>query len=381
MSKRAAGGVGRVAADVLAVLDQIAPLGRAEEWDNVGLLAGSPEWPVCHALLAIDLTDAVANEALRKRVDALVLYHPPIFKGIKSVTPDAATPTTRLADLIRAGVSIFAVHTALDVADGGTNDVLLDAFAPVERYPLEPVIDAGQQYKLVVFVPPTEVGALREALSAAGAGVIGHYHECSYELRGRGTFCGDETTNPTVGRKQRLEHVEETRLEMVVPHGRLGGVVRALYAEHSYEEPAFDLYPLQSLAGRGLVGLGRVGRLARPATGRALLRNLDGVVDLSCATVVGDLRRRFTSVTAAAGAFGVRRFRDADSLVLTGEFKHHDALELLKRNVTAVCIGHAASERPALGRLRDQLRRRLRGLRVELARSDCGPLSALPRRT
>lgn len=372
-----AGGASPTVADVMAALSDLAPFELAADWDNVGLLAGRPEWPATRALLAIDLTDAVAHEALRKSTNVLVVYHPPIFKGIRAVTPNAAGPTSLLPDLLAARVSIIALHTALDAALGGTNDILLDVFDPVERYPLEPAVREDGQYKLVVFVPPAEVAELRKTLSAAGAGVIGHYSECSFELAGRGTFRGDETTRPAVGRRQVLENVDEIRLEMVLPRARLGPVVRALYAAHSYEEPAFDVYPLHEPVGRGAVGMGRVGVLRRPARGPALVAKLRDHVDLSCATVVGNLKRRFRSVTAAAGAFGVHSFRDPESLVLTGEFKHHDALELRRRDLTAVHLGHYASERPVLDMLRRFLTQRVRGLRPVVSRADRAPFAPL----
>jgi putative NIF3 family GTP cyclohydrolase 1 type 2 len=146
-----------------------------------------------------------------------------------------------------------------------------------------------------------------------------------------------------------------------------------LYATHSYEEPAFDLYPLHQVSGRGLMGPGRVGELKKPQRGTALAGRLAKSVDMSIATGVGDLKRTFRSVTAAAGAFGVRRFRDGDSLVVTGEFKHHDALELLRRGVTAICLGHYASERLVLPALRKRLAGLLRGVSVRIARSDRAP--------
>ncbi len=360
--------------DVYAALDELAPFELASEWDNVGLIAGRREWPGAKILLAVDLTDAVAREALKKDVDVLVVYHPPIFKGIRSVTPDAEGPTSLLADLLAAKVSIVALHTAMDAAVGGVNDVLLDVFEPVERHPLEPAISEGGWYKLVVFVPPGEVDALRKALTDAGAGVIGRYSECSFGMRGVGTFRGDETTHPTVGRKLVLEHADEVRLEMAVFKSRLGAVVRALFAAHSYEEPAFDIFRALEPRGRGEVGDGRVGVLARPLTGTALIKQLASLVDLSSAQVVGDLKRRFKSVTTAAGAFGVRRFGDPESLVVTGEFKHHDALDLLRRGVTAVHVGHYASEQPVLAVVRKYLSRRVPGSRPTIARSGRGPL-------
>ncbi len=373
-----AGGRRRVCSthELVTAVDEIAPLQAAADWDNVGLLAGSADWPVSRALIAIDLTDAVADEALAKQADALVLYHPPIFKPIQRITDDHSA-TRRFPDLLAARTSIVALHTALDVAVGGTNDVLLDVFALTDRYPLDVSVERESGYKLVVFVPDAEVDGLRAALAAAGAGVIGAYTECSYALHGRGSFRGDETTNPTIGRRQRLEHVDEVRLEMVVPAKRLAPVVRALYAGHSYEEPAFDLYPVATVAGRGAVGLGRVGELRRPTRGSTLVKALGGRVDLRRAAVVGDLRRTFSRVVTAAGSFGVRSFRDPDALVLTGEFRHHEALELLRRGVTAVYLDHYASERPVLDVLQQRLAQRLPAVKFAIARTDRSPLRPL----
>lgn len=361
-----------------ALLDEIAPARFAAEWDNVGLLAGRAEWPAARVLLAIDLTDAVAREALRERTDALVVYHPPIFKGIRSITPRSEAPTTMLPDLLASRVSIIALHTALDAAPGGTNDQLLDLFDCARRYPLVDQFESEKSFKLVTFAPPADLDRLRRGMSEAGAGIIGHYSECSFETPGQGTFLGDETTRPTVGRRGVLERVDEVRLEMVVPAARLGAVVRALYAHHSYEEPAFDVYPLREPLGRGQAGMGRVGVLRRPQRGTALVSKLRSRVDLSAATVVGSLTRTFPRVVAAAGSFGPRALRDPDALVLTGELKHHEALELLGRGVTAVCLGHYTSERPVLNSVLRTLRARAPGIRVGISRADAPPLRALP---
>lgn len=380
MTAKKRNSAGATVAELHAALHAVAPFDYAAEWDNVGLLAGRRDAAVRRVGIALDLTDAVVQEALRARTDALVLYHPPIFKGIRAVTAGAQAPTTLLPDLLGAGVALLALHTALDAAPGGTNDLLLDAFAVTERYPLEPLVRSGRQLKLVVFVPGAETGRLRTALSAAGAGVIGHYDECSYMLAGEGTFRGDATTNPTIGQRQQLERVAETRLEMIVPQARVGAVVRALYAAHSYEEPAFDLYPLQEIAGRGAAGMGRVGVLRRPTRGTQLAEQLGRVVDLAGTLVVGDLKRRFERVVAAAGAYGVERFTDPDTLVITGEFKHHDALALLKRGVTALHLGHDASERPVLSYLQRRLKQTLPQLDVAVSKAGQPPLKTLKTR-
>ena len=98
--------------------------------------------------------------------------------------------------------------------------------------------------KLVVFVPPDALEAVRDALFAAGAGRIGDYERCSWYSAGTGTFLGTESTSPAIGAAGREERVEEVRLETVYPVERERDVVAALRSAHPYEEPAFDLYLL-----------------------------------------------------------------------------------------------------------------------------------------
>lgn len=362
--------------DAAAALEQLAPLSGAADWDNVGLLAGSDDWPAMRVHVALDVTDAVAQRALDDAADLIVAYHPPIFRGTKRVTDRAEGPTRLLPDLLRSGVSVYALHTALDAAVGGTNDALLDLVGTRSRCPL--TVDTHEhEYKLVVFAPAEEVATLRTALSGVGAGVIGAYSECSYALDGRGSFLGDASTNPTLGTRQQLEYVDETRLEMVVPRARIGEAVRTLYEVHAYEEPAFDIYPLVGVGARGQAGLGRVGALDEALAGADIVRRLAEGVDLSVTQIVGDVDRTFQRVIAAAGSFGVDAFRDSEALVLTGELKHHEALQLLRRGVTALVLGHAQSEQPVLRRVAAALDEALPRCVVSVSEADAGPFQAL----
>ena len=368
---------GCTVADLARTLERFAPARLAADWDNVGLIAGATDWTVRNATFSIDLTDAVAIEALANRSDAIVAYHPPIFKGIRRITADADSPTRLLPELLAARVSILAVHTALDAAPGGTNDALLDAFQIRDRRPLTAIQRTGALIKLAVYVPTGEVADLRAALARAGAGHIGSYSECSFEVAGRGTFRGDESTHPTIGKPGVLESVAESRLEMILPVGRVDDVVRALYAAHSYEEPAFDLYPITTIDERGAAGWGRVGTLRKPTTGVELARQLAKSASMNLAAVVGDLDRKFQRVIAAAGSFGVAQFQDPDALVITGEFKHHEALTLLKRGVSALVLGHDESERPGLRALCRRVQSALPQLQCEIAQSDRSPFRRL----
>lgn len=125
-------------ADFYALMYQLAPLDLAEAWDNVGLLVDrGTRVHVGRVLLTIDLTQAVLREALEKRVDAIVAYHPPLFSGIKRIV--ASDPKTRvLGELLAHDIPIYSPHTALDAVPGGVNDWLIDAFDTVARKPVTP---------------------------------------------------------------------------------------------------------------------------------------------------------------------------------------------------------------------------------------------------
>ncbi len=171
---------------LLSVLEEIAPIRYAERWDNVGLLVGDPAQEIGRAMLTIDYTAAVAAEAAQHVCDVVVSYHPPIFDAIKRITAGSL-----IHDAIRRGVAIYSPHTALDVADGGTNDMLADALGLTDRQPLRTAEAKPTSCKLVVFVPIDAVDRVAEAIFAAGAGHIGNYARCSFRSDGTGTFFGE----------------------------------------------------------------------------------------------------------------------------------------------------------------------------------------------
>ncbi|HEX2669630.1 MAG TPA: Nif3-like dinuclear metal center hexameric protein, partial [Polyangiaceae bacterium] len=258
----------RTLAEVLALLERLAPLDLSEDWDNTGLLlepASAATRPIERAFLCIDLSEAVLEEAIERGADFVIAYHPPIFRGLKRLR--ARSPEERvLLRALDAGLAVYSPHTALDAAEGGMNDWLARPFGPGNVTPLRaaPQKAAHEEFKLVVFVPQANVADLRGALSRElGAGSIGNYSECSYELEGRGSFFGNQATQPRVGERGKLEFVAETRLEMRCPASALTDLARVIAAHHPYEEPAWDVYPLLTPA-RNKAGAGRLVRLAAP---------------------------------------------------------------------------------------------------------------------
>jgi dinuclear metal center YbgI/SA1388 family protein len=360
--------------DVSHVLETLAPAKLAQSWDNVGLLAGDPKHGCRSLLLCIDLTPEVMAEAISKKCDMILAYHPVIFKPISRVRADSTDTDAIIHKAITTGIAIYSPHTAMDAAPGGTNDVLAGMCDLNEVEPFEYVSESAKESKLVTFVPPTQLDAVCKAMSDAGAGRIGDYEQCSYRLEGQGTFFGTDETNPAVGKKGQLETVKEIRIEMVAPNHRLPEIIDALLHAHPYEEPAYDVYPL---AAPPSFGIGRVGQLPKGTTLQSLGQKLQEATGSEVAMMVGKPSARIRRAAVCVGAAGrlpleKARSRDCD-VVVTGEMRHHDALTLLRMNKTAIVLGHWESERPTLHYLGRLLPKLVRGLKVTVSRKDGGP--------
>ncbi len=356
-------------------LDSIAPPALAETWDNVGLLVGDRSQAATRMMLTIDYTDAVAAEAQEHKCDVILAYHPPIFSALKKVRREGAT---RLVfDAIRRGVAIYSPHTALDVADGGTNDVLADAVGMTQREPLVVREAQAGYYKLVVYVPVDAADKVADALFAAGAGQIGNYHSCSFRSSGVGTFFGTPGTSPAVGTPGRLETVAETRLEVAVPIRLADRVVAALRAVHPYQEPAFDL---NIVAGTSVPrGIGRIGKLPGDATAEMIANLLKRSIGVDRFLVAGDRERMVKTIAVCAGSCGGDMLSAAIArkvdLYITGEMRHHDALRAAAAEMTVICTLHSNSERPTLHKLAERLRAAMPELQCVVSRADADPFS------
>src|ERR1041385_1280917 len=323
--------------ELLDVLEAIAPIRYAEPWDNGGLLAGDPQQPVARVMCTIDYTRAVADEARSAKCDCVIAYHPPIFEAVKRVAAGSL-----IYDAIRRGVAIYSPHTALDVAEGGTNDLLADASGLADRRPLRLAQGKSASCKLIVFTPQNAVERVSEAMFAAGAGRIGNYSSCSFRSPGLGTFFGEAGAVPTIGEAGKLEQVDEIRLEMVVPIALIDAVVGAMRRVHPYEEPAFDLMSL--LPEPDWKGQGRIGELPAPLERAVVLESIQRVLGVPQLLVAGPREGKVTPVGLLGGAGGGalnNALVQKAELYLTGEVRHHDALRAASAGMTVVCALHS----------------------------------------
>lgn len=332
---------------IIEALEQWAPRSLAEDWDNVGLMLGSPAQDIERVMVALDVMPEVVEQAIAAKVDLLVVHHPVIFKPLKHLRSDQPH-TALLVRLIQAGIAVYAAHTNLDCAPGGVNDVLAEQLG-LQEVKLLAASGSEALYKIVVFVPHDQAAAVHTAMAEAGAGHIGQYSHCSFQTKGEGTFLPLDGAEPYIGRVGTLERVEEVRLETIVPQSGYRRVLRAMLAVHPYEEVAYDIYKLEN-EGQSW-GLGRIGRLPAPLSFAAFCQDVK--TRLGCEAVMGtgapETQIRKVAVCGGSGASLLHKaaFAGADVLV-TGDVKYHEAQAALLAGVAIVDASHFATEVPVL---------------------------------
>ncbi len=361
--------------EVQKVVEAWAPPEIAWERDNVGLQSGQPSATVRGILVTLDVTEPVIDEAVRRRANLIISHHPLLFNRIGSVTTENETGRC-LRVLVRRNINLYAAHTNLDCARGGTSFALAETLGLEGCEFLQPL--DGTLRKIVTFVPPADAERVARAMSAAGAGIIGKYGECSFRVEGTGTFIGNEESRPSIGRRGVLEHVRETRLEMIAPRWMVPRVLRALTREHPYEEVACDVYPTENTSRE--FGMGVIGHLRRPTGLEAFLGGVKrslGVPTLRCS---GRLKGLVRSVAVCGGSGSdlvEAAIRQGAEVFVTSDVRYH-VFHRARPDIVLVDAGHFETERPVIQALVNHLRRACRDrsgtVPVHAARSSTNPV-------
>ncbi len=362
--------------DLCHFLQELAPLALAEDWDNVGLLLGDEAAQVARVLTCLTLTPEVAEEAVQVGARLVVTHHPVLFKPVKKL--NASTGEGRmLLKLLRHGIAVYSPHTAYDNAATGINQQLAELLELTDIAPLRPrpAGATGELCKLVTYVPEGQLDAVRRAIWDAGAGAIGNYRACSFNVRGVGTFFGLDDSNPAVGLAGRLEQIDEVRVEVICPASRLEVALSALRAAHPYEVPAIDVLPLVSMPDGS--GAGRYGRLPQPLSLRELNRLVAERLGQPHVQFVGDPAHRIESLGIACGA-AAEFLRDAHragcQALLTGEARFHACFEARDLDLALLLPGHYATERPAMEELARRLAAQFPGLLATASDTERDPV-------
>ncbi|GHV49388.1 GTP cyclohydrolase 1 type 2 [Bacteroidia bacterium] len=327
--------------DIVKVIEELAPLPLQEGFDNAGVQVGEINREATGAILCLDVTEAVVDEAIGKGCNLIISHHPLVFKPLKSLT--GRTYIERcLVKACQHNLVIYAAHTNLDNAPGGVNYYLGGRMGLQNIRVLSPQKDA--LLKLATFVPEAHAEAVRNALFEAGAGHTGHYDSCSFNSGGEGTFRAGEGSHPFCGEPGKLHTEKEVRIETILPAFRKSAVLRALLNAHPYEEPAFDFYPLANTwegAGSGIVGV-----LPGEEDASGFLSRVKGLFGVSCLKHSAFTGKPIRKVAACggSGAFLIPEAIAAGADVfITGEAKYNDFYDVEGKILLAV-IGHYESE-------------------------------------
>jgi len=325
--------------DVVRWMEEWAPPALAEPDDKIGLQVGSMSQEVTRICVALDVTEAVVDEAIAQGAEMIVAHHPMIFRPLKAIRTDH--PEGRIMQkLLKAEIAVFAAHTNLDTAEGGVNDMLAGALGLRNCVPLRKGW-SETLYKVIVYTPHSHADQVSAAMFEAGAGHIGKYSHCGFTVPGEGTFLPGEDAKPFLGVAGRVERAEEARFETVVPASRKDAVLAAMKKAHPYEEVAYDVYRLEVPGSQ--YGLGRIGTLPAPVTLREFAEQVKLAFGLSGIRYVGDGESKVRRV-AVLGGSGRSYVRDALSggadVFVTGDLDHHTSLDAWAAGLSLIDAGH-----------------------------------------
>lgn len=360
--------------DIASWLDTAVPLSFQESWDNSGLQIGNPETEISSALLTLDVTEEVVDEAISENCQMIISHHPLIFSGIKKITGSSPTDRT-IIKALRNDIAIYSSHTNLDVFRNGVSRKMAEKLGLRNVTPLSPLRE--RLLKLVTFVPGSHIDGVREAVFGAGAGLIGNYDYCGFTLNGTGSFRAGPDSSPFVGEKGKIHHEKEIRFETILFSHLKESVIKALKSSHPYEEPAFDVYPLANDTTEE--GLGCKGEFAEPVEEKALLEMVSSVFGPKSIRYSG-LTGRPVILTALCGGSGSSLMNDAirsgAGAFITGDVRYHTFMEACGR-ILLIDAGHFETEKFATEILYDLIIKKFPKFALRFSNKNNNPINYL----
>lgn len=327
--------------EVISYLEQIAPPAYQESYDNATLITGNPEAEVKGIVCSLDCTEDVVREAIELGANMIVAHHPIVFKGLKSLTGKNYVERTVIL-AIQKNIAIYAIHTNLDHVAHGVNKRISDRLGLVKTRILQP--KKHLLSKLVFFVPEGNKEAVLTAVHNAGAGKIGEYSDCSFQVIGHGTFTPSENANPSIGEKGMAQTEVEIRVEVLVANHVLSRVIQAMKDAHIYEEVSYYVQLIENVNQE--VGAGMVGELSQPMDEVAFLDHLKERMGLKVVKHTALLEKKITRVAVCGGA-GIFLLGDAKKagadIFITSDVKYHEFFDA-ESKIILCDIGHYESE-------------------------------------
>ena len=357
--------------DITNYLEELAPLAYAEDFDNVGLLVGNYNTEVSGILVTLDTLEEIVDEAIVKNCNLIVSFHPIIFSGLKKLNGKNYVEKAVLK-AIKNDIAIYATHTALDNSNLGVSAKMCEVLGLENTKILIP--KKGIIKKLTTYVPSQKAEKLRSSLFEAGAGNIGNYQNCSFSVDGKGTFKGNENSNPVMGKKGENHTENETQISIVFESRFESKILKSLYEHHPYEEVAFEIVTTDNWYQN--VGMGMIGELPEAISEAAFLQFLKKTMKTDCVKHSKFINKKIkkVAVLGGSGSFAINNAVSSNADVyISADFKYHDFFKA-ENKILLADIGHYESEQFTKNLLVEYLTKKFTNFAVILSEKSTNPI-------
>ena len=360
--------------NITNIIEEFAPLSYQESYDNSGLIVGNHNDEVTGVLICLDCIEEILDEAIAKNCNMVVAHHPIVFSGLKQLNGKNYIERT-VIKAIKNNIAIYAAHTNLDNVNNGVSFKIAAKIGVKNCQVLQP--KKSLLSKIVTYCPVDKANEVRTAMFNAGAGNIGNYDECSYNIEGTGTYKGRVGTNPYAGITGEAHQEKETRIETIVSNHKVNEVVNGLILAHPYEEVAYDVYQLENKHPN--VGSGVVGELEEVEGEIDFLNRLKKDLNTDCVRFT-NLRGKQIKKVAICGGSGSFLLDDAIAsgadVFITGDFKYHQFFDADNQIIIAD-VGHYESEQHTNELIYEILNEKIPNFAVRLTEKNTNPVNYL----
>src|SRR6056297_1629075 len=360
--------------EIISSIESFAPLVFQEDYDNAGLIVGDQEQEAKGALITGDITEKIIDEARKKKINLIIAHHPIIFAGLKKITGKNYVERI-IIKALKNDIAIYAAHTNLDNIQGGVNSKIAEKLNLINTKILVPL--DNHLMKLVYFVPTGHAGQTRKAIFKAGAGHIGNYDMCSYNVEGKGSFRAGEETDPFVGHKNEIHFEDEVRIETIFPKHLKHNIIRALVEAHPYEEVAYDIYPLENQFEKA--GSGIIGELKDEISEIKFLEKVKEIFKAKCIrhTQLFHKPVKKIAVCGGSGSFLLNEaIKQKADVFISADFKYHQFFDAEDKIIIAD-IGHFESEQVTKELFYELLNKKFPKFAVYLTEVNSNPINYL----
>ncbi|WP_034889029.1 Nif3-like dinuclear metal center hexameric protein [Gillisia sp. Hel_I_29] len=360
-----------IIAEVIEHLEEFAPIATAEDFDNVGLLVGDTKTKVSGILITLDTLEETVDEAIEKDCNLIVSFHPIIFSGLKKLNGSNYVERT-VIKAIKNDIAIYAIHTALDNHHLGVNKMMCDQIGLINTKILIPKKNSIK--KLTTYIPSKKAEELREELFKAGAGSIGNYDECSFNIEGKGSFKPNSNASPVIGERGKLHIEEETQIGITFPAHLEGKILKSLFKNHPYEEVAYEVVTLDNAHQN--MGMGMIGEFEKSKTEIEFLEHLKNVFGTACIRHSNLLEKPVfkVAVLGGSGSFAIENAKRAGAdFFVTADLKYHDFYRA-EESLVLADIGHYESEQYTKNLLHSYLSKKISNFALILANTKTNPI-------